>query len=247
MISTKLKKPNEAIKIPDFEIQSNGDCAVTLIFFESPSVQLSLTIYAIRNYLFDSDISHQFVEIIPAYKSMMFYFKDSLFLIENIIERIRKITSDELNKEINQLRKKQKTIKIPVCYEPPFCLDLASLSSALDISESELIERHTGTDYLVHMLGFLPGFLYLGGLSESLQYPRKKTPSLKVPAGSVGIGGKQTGIYPLDSPGGWHIIGKTPMVMFDPNSPAQTIANPLDRIKFYSISNDEFDSFSVKN
>ncbi len=140
----------------------------------------------------------------------------------------------------NTIQKNSKTIQIPVCYEKPYAPDLNSLASFLDITPNELVERHTSGSYLVHMLGFLPGFLYLGGLDESLHYPRKNTPSINISKGSVGIGGQQTGIYPVESPGGWHIIGRTPLTLFDANRSNPTIAEPLDEIKFYAISSDEF-------
>ena len=108
------------------------------------------------------------------------------------------------------------------------------------MTTDELISLHSSQIYWVNMLGFLPGFLYLSGLRKSLYCPRKETPSIKINAGSVGIGGEQTGIYPVASPGGWNIIGQTPLKVFIPSSNHPALANPLDRIKFNPITLDEF-------
>lgn len=128
---------------------------------------------------------------------------------------------------------------IPVCYEGLFALDLDEISAAKKMSEEKIVELHSGVEYRVFFTGFLPGFLYLGGLPEKLHFSRRKQPRLEVPKGAVGIGEKQTGIYPQTSPGGWNIIGNSPVPLFDPfkNPPCEISAG--DKIKFYSISHEE--------
>jgi inhibitor of KinA len=129
-----------------------------------------------------------------------------------------------------------KRVEIPVCYGGDFGPDLESLAAHSGMSASAAAALHSGADYLVHAIGFTPGFPYLGGLPESLRTPRRDTPRLRVPAGSVGIGGSQTGVYPVDSPGGWHIIGRTPLALFRPDQQPAALLKPGDRVRFTPIS-----------
>jgi inhibitor of KinA len=144
--------------------------------------------------------------------------------------------------------KRQILWNIPVCYNEKFGVDLHLLTSKKKCSIEDIIELHASINYTVYGIGFLPGFLYLGGLPKKLQYPRKSTPRLKVSKGAVAIAGDQTGIYPQNSPGGWNIIGKTPISIFDINKVNPIEIQPGDEIKFYSISLKEFieieDSFN---
>ena len=133
-----------------------------------------------------------------------------------------------------------KLIVIPVCYEEEFAPDLHHVATHCKLSKDALIEAHTRETYLVHMLGFLPGFLYLGGLNPHLYCPRKTTPATNINPGSVAIGGNQTGIYPVASPGGWHIIGRTPIALFCPEAKQPFIASALDKVNFVAISRAEY-------
>jgi inhibitor of KinA len=130
-----------------------------------------------------------------------------------------------------------KKLRIPVCYDPLFGNDIDEASARLDLTSGELVRLHSGQLYHVFMLGFLPGFPYMGILPESLVLPRKAIPVLKVPAGTVAIAGQQTGIYPVDSPGGWYAIGRTPLTIF---SDGKAYFEPGDMVEFYSISYAEY-------
>ena len=132
---------------------------------------------------------------------------------------------------------------IPVCYDESFGIDLEVLSQAKKISKKTIVERHTKAIYAVYFIGFLPGFLYLGGLNSDLHLDRKTTPNLNVKKGSVGIGGKQTGIYPQDSPGGWHIIGNSPLELFNPKQNPPCFLKAGDKVKFHPISKSEYTLF----
>ena len=125
-----------------------------------------------------------------------------------------------------------------MCYDETFAHDLEEVKTITGLSSTEIINLHTSVDYLVYMLGFTPGFPYLGGLDEKLYVPRKQTPRLKIEAGSVGLANGQTGIYPQDSPGGWQIIGRTPIKLFSPDRPFPITMG--DFIRFHSISKSEF-------
>jgi inhibitor of KinA len=131
-------------------------------------------------------------------------------------------------------------VEIPVCYGGEFGPDLDYVASHAGMSTHEVIERHMRPLYRVHLIGFLPGFPYLGGLDPRLATPRRDTPRTAVPAGSVGIGGMQTGVYPLESPGGWHLIGRSPAVIFDSTRTPPTRLAPGDVVRFRAIEPGEF-------
>lgn len=131
--------------------------------------------------------------------------------------------------------------RVPVCYSPSTGRDLKTLCSSKGMSMDELIHLHTTPKYRIHFYGFLPGFMYLNGLSDRLATPRKQTPDRQVPAGSLAIGGAQTGIYPSESPGGWHLIGRSPTQFFDINSNPPVFASVGERIAFYPISEAELE------
>lgn len=131
-------------------------------------------------------------------------------------------------------------VEIPVCYGGEFGPDLGDVSAACGLHASEVIREHAAGDYLVYFLGFSPGFPYLGGMSGRIAAPRRTTPRKRVPAGSIAIGGNQTGAYPLASPGGWQLIGRTPLVLFDPRRTPPALLSLGDRVRFVAMSEDEF-------
>lgn len=133
--------------------------------------------------------------------------------------------------------------RIPVCYAPQFGCDLEEVAALKRLSVQEIIDIHTAARYRVYMIGFLPGFAYMGRLDDRIATPRRASPREKVAAGSVGIAGHQTGIYPLPSPGGWQIIGRTPLPVFDREAPMPALLSPNDEITFYPITAHEFESY----
>lgn len=132
-------------------------------------------------------------------------------------------------------------VEIPVCYGGEFGPDLDHVAAHAGLSAQEVVARHAAGEYRVHLVGFLPGFPYLGGLDPRLATPRRDTPRTAVPAGSVGIGGLQTGVYPLESPGGWQLIGRAPLVLFDPLRVPPTLLAPGDLVRFRAIELSEYD------
>ena len=135
-----------------------------------------------------------------------------------------------------------KAWKIPVCYEPPYALDIEALQQQLGQTAESIIQMHTRESYFVFMLGFLPGFPYLGPTRAELACSRKAQPRLKVPAGSVGLAGRQTGIYPVEAPGGWQIIGRSPLPFFRPDHELSILFQPGDRVKFEAIDSGIFEA-----
>ncbi len=137
--------------------------------------------------------------------------------------------------------RKHRAVEIPVCYDLEFGPDLPTVAAQSGLSVEEVIAAHLSAEYCVYFLGFSPGFGYLGGLPPQLATPRLATPRKVVPAGSVGIAGDQTGVYPVDSPGGWQIIGRTPLLMFQFDAQNPTRLEPGDSVRFRAITRDEFD------
>ena len=140
----------------------------------------------------------------------------------------------------------RKIVPIPVCYGGEFGPDLANVAQLAGLSEDEVIAIHTERDYLIDMLGFLPGFAYLGGLDERLHTPRLTVPRTRIEPGSVGIGGAQTGIYPLASPGGWQIIGRTPLKPYDPDREEPILYAAGEYLRFVPITPDEYTAIEAQ-
>ena len=143
--------------------------------------------------------------------------------------------------KIQLKRAEPRQIDIPVCYDLEFGLDLNEVASKAHVSTQEVINLHSGADYRVHCIGFTAGFPFLGGLPEKLATPRRATPRKKIPAGSVAIGGAQTGIYSVTSPGGWNVIGRTPLTLFNYEKDPPALLRAGDRVRFRSITRDEFE------
>lgn len=224
------------MKLKHYRVVANGDSAISIIFNESISESLSYKIICLSKQL-KQTLDNSLIEIIPAYQSLTLCY-DPLLISTDIIRQAVDTTLAEA--ALRQTEIDFQTVEIPVCYDEPFSPDLEQLAKTCHLSKETVIERHVSKTYLVHMLGFLPGFLYLGGLDPSIACPRKSTPVIKIPAGAVAIGGNQTGIYPITSPGGWHIIGQTPLTLFKPQKQNPFIAQPLDKIKFIPINQQEY-------
>jgi len=139
-------------------------------------------------------------------------------------------------------RSASRGIEIPVCYDPEFAPDLDDVVRHAEISATEVVDLHSTAEYRVACIGFVPGFPFLAGLPKKLATPRRETPRKEIPPGSVGIGGAQTGIYPLRSPGGWNLIGRTPLKLFDPTKNPPALLRAGDHVRFRAITREEFES-----
>jgi len=190
----------------------------------------------IGNHFFESKI-----EVKSAYNSLLISYDAA---IENINDKILRLKALYLAQEIIN-KPVFKLWKIPVCYDEEFGLDLEAISIQNKLSKQAIIKRHSDTLYTVYFIGFLPGFLYLGGLDKKLHVPRKSTPQLQVKKGSVAIGGDQTGIYPNESPGGWNIIGNSPINFFDPTKDDPCFAKTGDKIQFVPIDIKAYHDISI--
>lgn len=183
-----------------------------------------------------SEFSNTIEDIVPAYHSLTIIYSQAISKFSNKVQLFKM-----LYQQLQQYKTLQSTLfSIPVCYEDEFAEDIELLSKRLKIKVEDVITLHTEAVYRIYFIGFLPGFLYLGGLNKNLHFSRKAIPNLQVKQGSVAIGGKQTGIYPQASPGGWHVIGNTPIEFFKPKSQSPCFAYANDQIKFYSITVKEY-------
>jgi len=171
------------------------------------------------------------VEINSSFNSLLVVYE---YTINNFYDAFSKLKALYLLKD-SQKKGTNKLWKIPVCYHDNFASDILIFSKEKKLSKAEIIMLHYSQIYTVYFIGFLPGFLYLGGLDKRLHIPRKSTPNLTVKKGSVAIGGEQTGIYPQDSPGGWYIIGNSPVNFFDINKTRPCFASSGDKLQFVPI------------
>ncbi|WP_299060215.1 5-oxoprolinase subunit PxpB [uncultured Polaribacter sp.] len=187
-------------------------------------------------YKIENQKKQSYTDLIVGYHSLTIKFKDEIIDFKATVKELKSIYLS-----VNFTIKKDNFIwEIPVCYHPQFGIDLQEIAKKSELSIDEIIELHSKTTYTVYFIGFLPGFLYLGGLEAQLFFDRKPNPRLQVSKGSVAIGGKQTGIYPSNSAGGWNIIGKTPINFFDVRNENPCFAKSGDKIKFTPVSLGEF-------
>jgi len=176
------------------------------------------------------------IETVPAYRSLLVYFEPRRISPGKLQQILFRLAQQPLESELPR----PKLIEIPAVYGDEYGPDLEFVAKHNGLDVSEVVKIHTGTPYLIYMLGFLPGFPYLGGMPPRIAAPRLETPRTKIPAGSVGIAGNQTGIYPMESPGGWRLIGRTPLKIFDPSREPPALFQAGDYLVFVSITPEEF-------
>lgn len=177
------------------------------------------------------------VEVVPTYRSAAVYVDPAETDLASLTERLSTLAGNLPMDPADRRR----TVTIPVLYGGEAGPDLPALAERAGLSVEEAIALHASVEYRVYMLGFSPGFPYLGMVPDAIAAPRLPEPRINVPAGSVGIAGRQTGIYPQDSPGGWRVIGRTPLVLYDPARTEPFLLEPGDRVRFVPIDRREFD------
>ena len=218
-----------------YEIRPEGDSALLIVFGTEISRDTNRLVSAAARRVREQGI-RGVVDMIPAFVSLLVCYDPRVISCGALRARLETI----LQAEAETRETAGRVFEIPVCYGGEFGPDLPDIASHAGLTEREVVDIHTSRDYLVYMLGFLPGFCYLGGLDERIHTPRLETPRLKIPAGSVGIGGSQTGIYPLESPGGWRLLGKTPVRTWDPDRDVPILMQAGDSIRFVEITAAEF-------
>ncbi|WP_082233295.1 5-oxoprolinase subunit PxpB [Halobacillus massiliensis] len=184
------------------------------------------------------------IEYIPAFTTItIFYnpfsFRNSYFPYEQAKASVAEIIATVKETEMEEPR----TIEIPVCYGGDYGPDLEFVAEHNGLTQEEVIDIHQSGDYIVYMIGFAPGFPFIGGMSEKIAAPRRESPRLKIPALTVGIAGNQTGVYPIETPGGWQLIGRTPVKLFTPEAETPSLLKAGDRIRFKQIDSDQYKSW----
>jgi inhibitor of KinA len=215
-----------------------GDSALSVQFGEAIDPLINQRVHALFKKL-KSDSPPGLIDLIPTYRSLLVQYDPAVLSFETL----QKIVFARCDPTESESESAGRLIEIPVCYGNDFGPDLKEVAALHRLTEKEVIQIHSRGAYRVYMIGFTPGFPYMGGLDPRLVTPRKEVPRALVPAGTVGIAAQQTGIYPLDSPGGWQLIGRTPVKIFDLTRPEPFYLKPGDRVKFKSISREEFENY----
>lgn len=228
----------------DFSIEPLAEDTLLLRFGDGIDMATNARVHAAAQLLRDAGLSGV-GDIAPAYATLLLQF-DPLAWEEDTIQGaiIKKLDpglgrGDE-QKTTASRKPTVRLVEVPVCYGGECGPDIEAVADHVGLSRDEVIARHTAAEYTVAMLGFAPGFPYLLGLDPALQVPRRTTPRTRVPAGSVAIGGAQTGIYPRELPGGWHLIGCTSLALFDPQREPPCLLASGDRVRFRAVEVDEF-------
>lgn len=225
----------------DVKFLLTGDTSLTVEFGNEISEAINSSIRAFNIALSQSNIPG-IVETVPTYRSLMVHYDPGVIRYDALVKRM-----STLMDKLDQIEiPPSEVLEIPVLYGGEEGPDLEFVAEHNGKTTKEVIEIHTSQEYLIYMLGFTPGFTYLGGMSEEIATPRLKTPRVKIPAGSVGIAGAQTGVYPIDSPGGWQLIGRTPVRMYDPDRETPILPEAGQYIKFYSITKAEYDKIAAE-
>jgi inhibitor of KinA len=242
--------------IPIQQLNSNlefyflSEEAITIQFGNTISEEIFDKINAF-NQLIEQHPFVGFKTAVVAYTTLTVFYAPT----EVIHSKLQGITCfDKISNYLNQIRLQQEivketkpnTIEIPVCYGDKFGPDLTAIAKHCKLTPNQVIKMHSEAIYTVYMIGFVPGFAYMGGMNERLAMPRKTQPSKAVPAGAVGIAGKQTGIYPLTTPGGWQILGQTPLTLFSLHQPQPSLLKAGDKVIFKPINLAEFKRLSAK-
>ena len=221
----------------DYPVCLCGDCAVTLQIGNEISEQVNREVVNALAAIRRADISGV-CELVPTYTSICIHYDPEVLSYEALRNALKLVKVDPVEEKSDQ---EERIVEIPVCYGGEYGPDLEFVAEHNGLTAEEVVRRHSNGQYLVYMLGFLPGFAYMGGMDKTIACPRLISPRTKIPAGSVGIAGAQTGIYPLSSPGGWQLIGRTPLKMFAIDGEQTTFAlSAGDRVRFVPITEEVF-------
>lgn len=204
-----------------------GDSSLLIQFGSDMDILVNQRVHALAS-LLDALPFEGMIETVPAYATLLVHY-DPLIVS---FAQVRDFLRGKLSQAEAVTTRNPKRVEVPVCYGGEFGPDLESVARHLHLQVEDVIRLHTQRTYTVFMMGFTPGFPYMGKLDDALVMPRFETPRTRVPAGTVAIAGSQTGIYPVDSPGGWQLIGWTPLQLFNPNSDAPFLFAPGDEVKF---------------
>ena len=228
--------------IPSFQMYPLGDSAVVIRFGDTICPEINETIRSYARAL-ETHPLDGLIEWVPAYTTLTLFYDPWLMSKEGKEDPYQRLAR-HINSFAATLRKSEsargRLVEIPVCYGGDAGPDLEIVARHNGISPEEVVDLHSHAEYRVYMIGFAPGFPYLGGMNSRISAPRKDSPRLRIPAGSVGIAGEQTGIYPLETPGGWQLIGRTTLKLFDPAQNPPTLLQAGDKVRFIPITEEEY-------
>jgi len=225
----------------DVRFLLSGDTSITVEFGNEISEEINAKIRAFSIALENSNVKG-ITELVPTYRSVMVHYNPGIISYKSLLGKMQALLGELDNIVIPP----SDVLEIPVLYGGEMGPDIGFVAENAKKTEEEVIKIHTSKEYLIYMLGFTPGFTYLGGMSEEIKTPRLSQPRVKIPAGSVGIAGTQTGVYPIDSPGGWQLIGRTPVKMYDPDRETPILPKAGQYIKFNSITQEEYDKIAAE-
>lgn len=231
-----------------YHIYPVGDQGLTIEFGQEISSELNSLVLGLWRHL-QADPIPGTLDLVPAYASLtLVYDLVKLYALEpgsSAYDTVCSALKTRLSNLRDQEQQSTRLVTIPVCYHQSLAPDLEFVASEHQLTTNDVVRIHTAGKYRVYMIGFLPGFPYMGKVDQQIATPRRHEPRNRVPAGSVGIAGEQTGIYPLASPGGWQLIGQTPLKMFDTLHPNPTLLNPGDDVQFVPMSLQEFNRMNA--
>ena len=230
LVSRKLKSEPEGQRFP--RVVPAGDSAILIELGSEVDPEISSMVFALTDLIKDAGLNSD-LEVLPTYRSVLVYYDPLVCSYAEMFDAVNGAVEGLV--EPISVNSSLKIVEIPVVYGGDDGPDLHFVADHAGITEDAVIELHSGTDYRVYMLGFSPGFPYLGGLDERIAAPRLKTPRVLVPAGSVGIAESQTGVYPNAGPGGWRIIGRTSVTLFDVNSSTPSLITPATKVRFIPV------------
>ena len=219
-----------------------SDSALLIEFGDTIDYGINARVYALQTEIENSDLGSSVVEFIPSYRSLMVEYDAMEHSYAQLRDRVNDLIRRSVKSDNTTKIADQDAHQIPVAYGGDYGPDLDSVAKHSGLTPDEVIAIHSGTDYHVFMLGFAPGFPYLGGMDSRIACPRLATPRTLVPAGSVGIAESQTGVYPNPSPGGWQIIGRTPMRLFDVDADPPAAMLPGTKVNFVPITRDKYET-----
>jgi len=218
-----------------------GDLAVSVELGEEISVEVNTRVRALE-YLIAHKAVPGVLETVPTYRALLVYYDPSIVGYDVLCGQLAALAEQAITTAMPPARE----VEVPCCYDGELGADLEAAARRLAMPVDELVRLHAGAEYLVYFIGFTPGLPYMTGAPERLTIPRHDTPRVKVPAGSVAIGGIQCCIYPVESPGGFWLLGRTPLRLYDPDAPEPILLKPGDRVRFRPVERREFDDITAR-
>lgn len=219
-----------------FLMRPVGDQAVLCEFNNAIAEEINNQVHNLAKHILNRHI-RGVTELLPTYRSLLVFYDSSVVAYRHLASIIGSINIEDEKEEMQD----RKIRIVPCLYGGEYGPDLQQMSHQLGMPSDQIIDIHQSVDYKIYMLGFLPGFVYLGGLDKRIHMPRLDVPRTKIPARSVGIGGNQTGVYPMDSPGGWRLIGSTPLDFYNPTKEPPVLCSAGEYIRFVSVSEKDYE------